>query len=118
MHRRRWIIVLVALSAGVPALVAQEPATSPGSSSPATERSSTSKSKRSHANGLLLRGTVFNQHGLAMGEVKLRIRRANEKKSRWEAYTNSRENLPFACRRDRITRCRPRARDLKDKLER
>jgi Carboxypeptidase regulatory-like domain len=90
MHRRRWIIVLVALSAGVPALVAQEPATSPGSSPPATERSSTSKSKRSHANGLLLRGTVFNQRGLAMGEVKLRIRRANEKKSRWETYTNSR----------------------------
>jgi hypothetical protein len=90
MHRRRWIIVLVALSAGVPALVAQAPANSRGSSSPATASSSTSKSQRSHANDLLLRGTVFNQHGLAMGEVKLRIRRANEKKSRWETYTNSR----------------------------
>jgi len=91
MHRRRWIIVLTAaMAAVVPALAAQEPATSPGSSSPATQSSSTSKSKRSHGNDLLLRGTVFNERGLAMREVKLRIRRANEKKNHWETYTNSR----------------------------
>lgn len=91
MHRRRWIIVLAAAMAAVaPALAAQEPAASPGSTSPATESSSTSKSKRSHANDLLLRGTVFNERGLAMREVKLRIRRPSEKKSHWETYTNSR----------------------------
>ena len=39
---------------------------------------------------MLLRGTVFNERGLAMPEVKLRIRRASEKKNRWETYTNSR----------------------------
>jgi hypothetical protein len=88
MHRQRWIIVLAAAMA--PALAAQEPAASPGSTSPATESSSTSKSKRSHANDLLLRGTVFNERGLAMREVKLRIRRPSEKKSHWETYTNSR----------------------------
>jgi Carboxypeptidase regulatory-like domain len=90
MHRRRWIIVLATMIAWMPASSAQEPATSSGSSSPATESSSTSKSKRSHVNDRLLRGTVFNERGLAMREVKLRIRRANEKKSRWETYTNSR----------------------------
>jgi hypothetical protein len=88
MHRQRWIIVLAAAMA--PALAAQEPAASPRSTSPATESSSTSKSKRSHANDLLLRGTVFNERGLAMREVKLRIRRPSEKKSHWETYTNSR----------------------------
>jgi hypothetical protein len=90
MHRRRWIIVLAASVACMPAWAGQEPATSPGSGSPTTESSSSNKSKRRHADELLLRGTVFNERGLAMREVKLRIRRANEKKSRWETYTNSR----------------------------
>lgn len=93
MHRLRWISVLtVVIVAFVPALaaIAQEPAAAPGSSSPATESSSTSKNKRSHANDVLLRGTVFNEHGLAMRQVRLSIRRAGEKKSRCETYTNSR----------------------------
>lgn len=92
MHRLRWISVLiVVMTAFVPTLAAaQEPVTAPGSSSPATESSSTSKNKRSHANELLLRGTVFNEHGLAMRQVRLSIRRAGQKKSRWETYTNSR----------------------------
>ena len=90
MHRQRWIIVLAASIACMPALAAQEPAAAAASGSPPTESSSSSKNKRSHANELLLRGTVFNERGLAMREVKLRIRRANEKKSRWETYTNSR----------------------------
>ena len=92
MHRHRWVMVFAAaVVTGSSALAAaQEPATSPGSSSPANGSSSSSKSKRSHADDLLLRGTVFNERGLAMREVKLRVRRANEKKSRWETYTNSR----------------------------
>lgn len=91
MDRQRWIIVLITvMAASLTAMAAQEPATPPGSGSPTTESSSVSKSKRSHANDLLLRGTVFNERGLAMREVRLRIRRANEKKSHWETYTNSR----------------------------
>ena len=91
MHRQRWIIVPAAMVATViPALAAQEPATAPGSGTTTTESSSASKSKRTHADELLLRGTVFNERGLAMREVKLRIRRANEKKSHWETHTNSR----------------------------
>jgi hypothetical protein len=91
MHRHRLVMVFAAAAAMcVPALAMQEPATSPGSSSPATGSSSTKKAKQSHANDLLLRGTVFNEHGLAMREVTLRIRRTNEKKSRWKTYTNSR----------------------------
>ncbi len=90
MHPRWWIIVLAASAACVPVLAGQEPTTPPASGSPPTESSSSNKNKRSHASDLLLRGTVFNERGLAMREVKLRIRRANEKKSRWETYTNSR----------------------------
>ncbi len=91
MHRQRWILVLAAtMAACVLPSAAQEPATSPGANSQITESSSASKSKRSHANDLLFRGTVFNERGLAMREVKLRIRRVNEKKSHWETYSNFR----------------------------
>jgi len=35
-------------------------------------------------------GTVFNEKALSFPEVRVRIRQANEKKFRWETYTNSR----------------------------
>jgi hypothetical protein len=38
----------------------------------------------------LVRGTVFNEQALSFPGVQLRIRRASEKKFRWESYTNSR----------------------------
>jgi hypothetical protein len=97
MHRRWWISVLAASFATISAqaVAVQEPASSPAAtssttSSHTTESSSTSKGKKSHASDLLLRGTVFNEHGLAVREVKLRIRRAGEKRSHWETFTNSR----------------------------
>jgi len=63
------------------------PATAPASQ---VTGSSSSKGKHSHAHDFLIRGTVFQPNSLAFPAVKLRIRRANEKKFRWEAYTNSR----------------------------
>jgi hypothetical protein len=92
MHRLRWIIVLAAtlMVACLPVFAGQEPASSSRSHSATTESSSTHKTKSSHANDLLIRGTVFDERGLAMPEARLRIRRANEKKSHWETYTNSR----------------------------
>ena len=37
-----------------------------------------------------MRGTVFTPEGLALPGAELRIRRAPEKKAKWEAVTNSR----------------------------
>lgn len=48
------------------------------------------KQKYSHANDFLITGTVFNEQGYAFPGVQLRIRRSNEKKFRWDTYTNSR----------------------------
>ena len=90
MHRRRWIIVLAASMACMPALAGQEPAHLAGFRFAYHRKFLIQQKQTRHANDLLLRGTVFNERGLAMREVKLRIRRANEKKSRWETYTNSR----------------------------
>jgi hypothetical protein len=48
------------------------------------------KSKYSHADDFLIIGTVFDHKGYAFPGVELRIRRSNEKKYRWDSYTNSR----------------------------
>ncbi len=73
---------------------AQEPAPTPSASSPATAPASThgkpAKKKYSHTNDFLIRGTVFTDKALSFPGVQLRIRKAGEKKFRWESYTNSR----------------------------
>ena len=46
--------------------------------------------KYSHANDFLIIGTIFDPKGYAFPGVELRIRRSNEKKYRWDSYTNSR----------------------------
>jgi hypothetical protein len=48
------------------------------------------KQKYSHASDFLVRGTVFTDKALSFPGVQLRIRRAGEKKFRWEDNTNSR----------------------------
>jgi hypothetical protein len=72
-----------------PAPASQAPAPTSGSSQ-AQSTSELVKKKSSHANDFLLRGTVFNEKGLSFPGAELRIRRANEKKFRWETFTNSR----------------------------
>jgi len=96
MHRQRWIIVLAAIVftiasiiSGMQLLAQQDGATSPPASTP-SETPPGPKSRYSHANDLLIRGTVFNDRGLSLPSVKLSIRRTNEKKKRWETYTNFR----------------------------
>src|ERR1700740_3052674 len=57
------------------------------------QSSSSAKSgnqKYSHANDFRIRGTVFTEKALSFPGVQLRIRRAGEKKFRWESYTDSR----------------------------
>jgi Carboxypeptidase regulatory-like domain len=99
MHRRRWVIDLatvVTISITATAsifsspLAGQEPAATPQSKSASPESSSTSKAKHGHANDLLIRGTVFNEHGLSIEGVQLQIQRADAKKPHWETRTNFR----------------------------
>jgi hypothetical protein len=98
MHRPQWITVLctAALLASFNTAFgqAQEP-TPPSSSAPASQGPGAAsgkpgKSKYSHANDFLIRGTVFTDKALSFPGVQLRIRKAGEKKFRWESYTNSR----------------------------
>jgi hypothetical protein len=92
MHRKRCVIILAAtlISTSLPLIAAQEAMTSAGTQPAPADSSSARKSKHSHADDLLIRGTVFNEHGLALQGVKLRIRRSDQKKSHWETYSNSR----------------------------
>jgi hypothetical protein len=92
MHRKRCVIILAAtlISTSLPLTAGPDAMTSAGTQSPFADSSSARKSKHSHADDLLIRGTVFNERGLALQGVKLRIRRSDQKKSHWEAYSNSR----------------------------
>jgi hypothetical protein len=76
-------------------LRAQEPAppSPPPETAAAPQPSATPKAganKYSHANDFLIRGTIFNEKSISFPNVELRIRRAGEKKFRWQSFTNSR----------------------------
>jgi hypothetical protein len=92
MHRKWCVIILAAIliASCLPLIAVQDAATSAVTPPARSDSSSARKSKHSHADDLVIRGTVFNERGLAMQGVKLRIRRSDQKKSRWETYTNSR----------------------------
>jgi len=99
MQRPQWISILCTAALVASFSVAfgkgQEPASPPPGSAttPQAPTASTSKpvkQKYSHANDYLIRGTVFTEKALSFPGVELRIRRAGEKKFRWESYTNSR----------------------------
>jgi hypothetical protein len=54
------------------------------------EAESASRGKKRTLPGYVILGTVFNERALAYPNVRVQIRRENEKKFRWETYTNSR----------------------------
>lgn len=97
MKSPRWMVLagMTFLSGYLaPALCgAQEPATPVAQAASRARESTSEKSKKqkySHANDFLITGTVFNQKGYAFPGVRLKIRRSNEKKFRWDDFTNSR----------------------------
>lgn len=96
MHRPPWITVICAAVLLAPLVLAfarvQDPPASapPVQPAPATASSKPGKTKYSHKNDFLIRGTVFNEKALSAPGVQLRIRRTGEKNFRWESYTNSR----------------------------
>jgi hypothetical protein len=97
MHRAQWIPILYMSMLVAPPGVAfarvQEPAPSPSATpapqAPAASSSKPGKQKYSHVNDFLIQGTVFTDKALSFPGVQLRIRKAGEKKFRWETYTNS-----------------------------
>ncbi len=72
---------------------AQEPAPPPPQvpqPAPPESSSKPQKQKYGHANDFLIIGTIFDAKGYAFPGVELKIRRHNEKRYRWDSYTNSR----------------------------
>jgi hypothetical protein len=99
MHRPQWMAILctaaLVTSCSSAFGLTQEPVPSAPASIPprqstAAAASKPGKQKYSHVNDFLIRGTVFTDKALSFPGVQLRIRKAGEKKFRWESYTNSR----------------------------
>jgi hypothetical protein len=88
----RWVVALWAAALLAPFAVFPAPVSPSALASPPQSSSSakSDKQKYSHANDFLIRGTVFTDKALSFPGVQLRIRRAGEKKFRWEDQTNSR----------------------------
>lgn len=94
MKSPRWS-VLVAAAVSFEALAAcsiaaQEPPPASSRNASSSSNAKAGKQKYSHANDFLIMGTVFNEKGYAFPGVALRIRKASEKKFRWDSTTNSR----------------------------
>ena len=58
--------------------------------SPQGESGTKGSSKNKAKPGFLIVGTVFDERALSFPGVEVRIRRADEKKFRWETYTDTR----------------------------
>jgi len=86
------------LSLAVPAAGQQPadtaPVASPSQPPPAplqtSRATSASRGKKKPLPIYLITGTVFNEKALSFPDVKVRIRQTNDKRFRWETYTNSR----------------------------
>jgi len=92
----RWVVAWWAAALLVPFAIGQQPSQQSGTVAPQSSPSSapssskSGKSQYSHANDFLIRGTVFTDKAVAFPGVELCIRRAGEKKYRWQDNTNSR----------------------------
>jgi hypothetical protein len=88
----RWVVAWWAAALLVPFAASQESnqRTVPAAPTESSSSAKGGKSKYSHTNDFLIRGTVFTDKALAFPGVQLRIRRAGEKKFRWEDNTSSR----------------------------
>jgi len=92
----RWVVAWWAAALLVQFAIGQQPSQQSGTVAPqsfpssASSSSKSGKSQYSHANDFLIRGTVFTDKAVAFSGVELRIRRAGEKKYRWQDNTNSR----------------------------
>jgi Carboxypeptidase regulatory-like domain len=77
----RWVVLLLALAWS--SAVVFVPAA----------RGGTQSSSSSHAHDFVIFATVFTDQGFALPGAKVRVRRADEKKFRWEARSDRRGEL-------------------------
>ena len=77
----RWMVLLLAL------------AWSSGVFSDPAARASAQSSSSSHAHDFVIFATVFTAKGFALPGVRVRVRRVDEKKFRWEAMSDRRGEL-------------------------
>ena len=86
--------VLLAVVVSPWTALAQEPTAPPPAVSPAgpppAAGSSSSKRKSKEIPSFLIIGTVFNEHAYSFPGVEVRIRRGDQRKFRWDTYTDSR----------------------------
>lgn len=85
--------VLLAASLSISSSLRGQQAAAPAPSASSGQSSSpgsSSSSKHKPIPSFLVIGTVFNENALSLPGVQVRIRRAGEKKFRWETYTNTR----------------------------
>jgi hypothetical protein len=95
MPKPRTLLLASLLSLGIfaapeePARAQSAPQSAPAPSTQQGESASSGKNKKAIP-GYVIIGTVFNEKALAYPSARVQIRRENEKKYRWETYTNSR----------------------------
>jgi len=95
LNDSRILVLSAALIASCGFVCAQQPSApaqpAPEPQAGAAESSSKQPQKKAgHGDDFLIRGTVFTPDGLALPGAELRIRRAPEKKFKWNDATNSR----------------------------
>ena len=73
-----------------PVAAARWPQAAQTAARPQAESGTKGSSKNKAKLGFLIVGTVFDERALSFPGVQVRIRRADEKKFRWETYTNTR----------------------------
>jgi len=88
-------VLACTLASCIAMLSAQEPGqpqpATPQQSAPSDESSSKqAQNKTPHGNDFLIRGTVFTEEGFALPGAELHIRRAADKKFKWNDASNSR----------------------------
>jgi hypothetical protein len=100
MQKPSALTLLLFLSASFPTTATQQavppppasqespPQASEPQAAPKSESSSGKKSK--HVPGYLIIGTIWTEKAMAYPNVKVQVRRENEKRFKWETYTNSR----------------------------
>lgn len=86
--RMRWMILLLAL------------AWSSGMVSAPEAHAGAQSSSKSHTNDFLIFATVFTEQGFALPGARVRVRRADEKKFRWEAMSDRRGELGIRVKQD------------------
>lgn len=78
--------ILTGAQEPVPPAAGQQSTEQPKTGTP----QSTSNAKKGKFPPYVILGTVFNENALSYPNVRLQVRRLNEKKFRWDTYTNSR----------------------------